>query len=57
MIPSAQMFAKGSTVNEGNANGMKPLGPLIRKLLVSGPFDPLDQIQINVDFRQWSKLL
>lgn len=50
MILSAQMFAKGSTVNEGNANGMKPLGPLIRELLVSGPFDPLDQFRVNVAF-------
>lgn len=50
VIPLAQMFAEGSTADEGNASGMKPLGPQIRELLASGPFDPLDQSQVNVDF-------
>lgn len=49
-MPLAQMFAEGSTADEGNASGMKPLGPQIRELLASGPIDRLDQSQVNVDF-------
>lgn len=44
------MLAEGSTADEGNATGMKPLGPLIKILLASGPFDPLYQSQVSVAF-------
>lgn len=50
MIPLAQMFAEGSTADEGYANGMKPLGPQIRELLASGPFEPYNPSQVNADF-------
>lgn len=50
MIPLAQMFAEGFIADEGYANGMKPLGPHIRELLASGPFEPYNLSQVNADF-------
>lgn len=50
MIPLAQLFVEGSTADDSNANRVKPLGPQIRELLASGPFDPVNQSHVNVDF-------
>lgn len=44
------MFSEGSIADEGNSNGMKPLGPQIRELVASGPFDLFHQSHVNMVF-------